>query len=176
MRVNNAKMYIKMIALGWTSKRTLQPAILTVSAYNPYKPSFICFGMAKEVSFLCYISHCITAVHRLPPVLQLQRKGVLTTSLQWVQTHGNVNNMRSSAPILTEASWRQLSVVLEQGHNTLANMSREDGDITSAFMHLLCILLGAAQRSTCATRGSSLHGSVVISDTGGRGHFSTRAT
>ena len=107
MRVNNAKMYIKMIALGWTSKCTLQPAILTVSAYNPYKPSFICLRMAKEVSFyiqeVSVLHKSLTAVYRLSPVLWLQRKGVLTTSLQCVQTHGNMNNIRSSALIFNRS-------------------------------------------------------------------------
>lgn len=41
-----------MIALGWTSKRTLRSAVFNNVMYNPYKPSFICFGMARELS--CY--------------------------------------------------------------------------------------------------------------------------
>lgn len=41
MRVNNAKMYIKMIALGQTSKHMLQPTISTVS----------CITHTNQVSF-----------------------------------------------------------------------------------------------------------------------------
>lgn len=67
-----------MIALGWTSKHTTASNINSVM-YNPYKPSFICFGMARELScyfqevsffFLCNSHGTYSGVKiALPPVL-----------------------------------------------------------------------------------------------------------
>lgn len=92
---NNAKVYIKMIALGWTSKHILQQAISTVSAYNPSKPRFICLGMAKEVS--SYIQEISVLHESLNPQLWtdcyqlcLQQRTRTVITSQVVQTRVNV--------------------------------------------------------------------------------------